>query len=600
MDRNSVLRWVAMAAAIFLFWKFGLPLITGSNDKPQTGALPTETYVNGPGFVPDSVDPPVKDGERNKPVETDAELCKIQGNRFDATLSARGAGITHLFLREAQYAGPEGFDLSTTPSQERWRSLRTLFRGNPGAAPDPNDQVKFDRFVWKLERGEKDKSCKFIYEDETVRLEKTIAAGERPFELSVETVVKNLSETTKRHQLTVGAFAFRKNADVKGSLGRVSPFTTELSCAVGPDVTRKNKDDFKSGWFSVAGVDRYAAVNSHYFTQVLMPQRGSGDGAVGEAPDCKLLAEEWYSAGQAHDADDASAVYHANLVYPVKELAAHTSATYRQLSYFGPKEKDVLAKAGGGAPKLTDVTNLGFFTPVARVLISILDFIHDHITFGNWGIAIIVMTFGLRTLLFPLTFKSIKTTIAMRRLKPEVDALNAKFADDAQAKNLAMMELWKKHGVNPFGGCLPQLVQMPVWFAMYTTLQTAVEMYHTKFLWFADLSAPDRFYVLPLLLGFFMIVQQRIVPQQGMDPMQQKMMMYMLPAVFTVMMLFLPAALGVYMLTNSLLGIGQQLAVERIAPRDKDEIVVKQKGDDKSSKPPGKPAQGFGKGKARV
>lgn len=230
--------------------------------------------------------------------------------------------------------------------------------------------------------------------------------------------------------------------------------------------------------------------------------------------------------------------------------------------------------------KLNELLNLGFFAPVANVLVKILDFIHDHITFGNWGLAIIVMTICLRTLLFPLTYKSIKTTIAMRRLKPEVDALNEKFKDDAQAKNLAMMELWKKHGVNPFGGCLPQLIQMPVWFAMYTTLQTAVEMYHTKFLWFSDLSAPDKYYVLPLLLGFFMIVQQRIVPQQGMDPMQAKMMMYMLPAVFTVMMLFLPAALGVYMLTNSLLGIGQQLAVERIAPRDKGpgEIVVKQKG----------------------
>jgi hypothetical protein len=125
--------------------------------------------------------------------------------------------------------------------------------------------------------------------------------------------------------------------------------------------------------------------------------------------------------------------------------------------------------------------------------------------------------------LFPL---SIKTTIAMRRLKPEVDKLNETFKDDAQAKNLAMMELWKKHGVNPFGGCLPQLVQMPVWFAMYTTLQTAVEMYHTKFLWFPDLSTPDPFFVLPLVLGVFMIVQQRIVPQQGMDPVQQKMMMY--------------------------------------------------------------------------
>jgi YidC/Oxa1 family membrane protein insertase len=570
MDRSSVLRWGVIAVAILLFWKFGLPLITGSNDKPQSLALASETYVNGPDFVPDVLDPSLKDGQPNKPVE--GELCKIAGSRFDAVLSSRGAALMHVYPKDAQYAGSANFDISTTPDHERWRSLRTVFRG-----PDANSQVKYDRFVWKLDPEMDGKTCRFTYEDADVRIVKTVSASTRPFEMNVETAVTNLASDAKRHQLSMGLYAFRQNHEVKGSLGRVSPFQTELSCAVGKEVARKNKDDFKSGWFTLPGVDRYAAVNSHYFAQALVPS--PGEGAVSDAPTCQVLAEEWVAAGQAHDADDAGAVYHAKLVYPPKELAPHTTATYRDIAFFGPKEREVLAHAAGGTPKLGDVTNLGFFTPVARVLVGLLSFIQAHITFGNWGLAIIVMTIGLRTLLFPLTYKSIKTTIAMRRLKPEVDALNKKFADDAQAKNLAMMELWKKHGVNPFGGCLPQLVQMPVWFAMYTTLQTAVEMYHTKFLWFADLSAPDKFYVLPLLLGVFMIVQQRIVPQQGMDPMQQKMMMYMLPAVFTVMMLFLPAALGVYMLTNSLLGIGQQLAVERIAPREKsNEIVVTEKG----------------------
>jgi YidC/Oxa1 family membrane protein insertase len=197
----------------------------------------------------------------------------------------------------------------------------------------------------------------------------------------------------------------------------------------------------------------------------------------------------------------------------------------------------------------------------------IITWIHAHITFGNWGLAIIALTLGLRLVLFPLTWKQIQSTIAMRRLKPEIDALNDKFKADAQAKNLAMMELWRKHKVNPLGGCLPALVQMPIWFALYATLQTAVEFYHTQFLWFTDLSAPDRFFVLPFVLGIAMIVQQRIVPQQGMDPVQAKMMTFLMPLVFTVMMLFLPAALGVYMLTNSVLGITQQLAVEKIFPR---------------------------------
>jgi YidC/Oxa1 family membrane protein insertase len=279
-----------------------------------------------------------------------------------------------------------------------------------------------------------------------------------------------------------------------------------------------------------------------------------------------VLAEQWYGADQKADDDNAGDIYHARLQYPARTLQPHESATYRQIAFFGPKERDVLAKAAGGQARLQDLINLGTFSIIAKFLVTIITWIHAHIV-GNWGLAIIVLTLGLRLCLFPLTWKQIQSTIAMRRLKPEIDALNAKFKDDAQAKNLAMMELWRKNKVNPLGGCLPALVQMPIWFALYATLQTAVEFYHSKFLWFSDLSAPDRFFVLPFVLGVAMIIQQRIVPQQGMDPVQQKMMTFLMPGIFTVMMLFLPAALGVYMLTNSVLGITQQLAVEKLFPR---------------------------------
>jgi YidC/Oxa1 family membrane protein insertase len=591
MDRNSLLRVLAIAAAVLLFWKFGLPLITGSSEKVQS--LPEEAYINAPGFIPDTLDAPAEKDKPNRPVE--GELCKIDGNRFDAVLSTRGAAIVNFHLEGGKY---EGMDLSTTPDHERWRSLRTIFRG-----PDGKDQIKYDRVVWKLEPSSDHKSCTFTYEDEDVRLEKKISAGTRPFELAVATSVTNLAKEPRKHQLSIGTFAFRKNAEMKGSLGRQSPWITELACASGGDVVRKNKDEFKSGWFAVPSADRYAAINSQYFTQALMPDPASG--AVTDLPRCELLAEDWLAPGQARDADDAAIIYHAKLVYPARELAPQATVTYDDIAFFGPKERSVLAHAGG-SDRLKDVINLGFFRPVARVLVGFLVLLHEKVTFGNWGIAIILMTICLRTLLFPLTWKSIKTTIAMRKLKPEVDALNEKFKDDAQAKNLAMMELWKKHGVNPFGGCLPQLVQMPVWFAMYTTLQTAAEMYHVRFLWFKDLSAPDPYYILPLLLGAFMIIQQRIVPQQGMDPMQQKMMTWMMPIIFTVMMLFLPAALGVYMLTNSILGIVQQLVLEQVAPRSKDatkDIVVTQKGEKQKTdgaKNEKSLGDGFGKGKARV
>jgi YidC/Oxa1 family membrane protein insertase len=558
MDRNSLSRVLLIAALGIGIWMFFF------NKKPNTQAqeLPAEAYVNAPGFAPDTID--VTPGKPTPPPPPFGDICTIQGNRFRAELSSRGAGLTHFYLTERAYAG----DVSTTPDIERWHNLRTEFRVHPGAPASPDDQVEYDRFDWSLERlGER--GCAFSFRDDRVSITKTVRAGERPFELGIETTLTNLSDAPKKHAATIEIFAWRKNSEVKGKLGRVSPLQTNLECARSDEVKRKAKDDdaFKKPpfWFDLPLTDRYAAIANYYFAQALVPLEAA-PGVGGDKPTCSILSEQWYDAKQQPDDDDAADVYHARLEYPSRTLAPGEKATYREIAFFGPKERGALAEAAGGWPKLGDLINLGTFSPVAKVLVAIITWIHARLTFNNWGLAIIVLTIGLRMALFPLTWKQIQSTIAMRRLKPEIDVLNDKFKDDAQAKNLAMMELWRKNKVNPLGGCLPALVQMPIWFALYATLQTAIEFYHTHFLWFKDLSAPDPFYVLPLILGGAMIVQQRIVPQQGMDPLQAKMMAYLMPAFFTVMMLFLPAALGVYMLTNSVLGITQQLVVEKLFP----------------------------------
>jgi YidC/Oxa1 family membrane protein insertase len=230
-------------------------------------------------------------------------------------------------------------------------------------------------------------------------------------------------------------------------------------------------------------------------------------------------------------------------------------------------------------------------------------------------VAIILLTLAVRTVLFPLQWKAIKSGGKMRLLKPELDELNQKYADDPQQKQLATLELWRKHDVNPLGGCLPMVAQMPVWFALYTALQTAAELYHAPFLWMRDLSAPDTWwvaghevpFVLPVLLGATTFLQQKIMPTSGMDPAQQKMMTYMMPAIFTAMMLFLPSGLGVYMLTNSLLGIVQQLASERyyasLTPAAVGAIEVREKEEGEGSKasdPKRAALATLGKGNTRV
>ncbi len=272
-------------------------------------------------------------------------------------------------------------------------------------------------------------------------------------------------------------------------------------------------------------------------------------------PVCQLLIEE-HKVG---DAENDGSIYRTRLAYPGVDLPPAQSASYSVLSYIGPKERSVLAAAGGGNHRFSELIDLGFFSIIAKVLVAFLLKVHSIIP--NWGVAIIILTVTARTLLFPLTVPGIKGMIKMRELKPEIDALNEKFKDDAQAKGLAQMELWRKHNVNPVKGCLPQMASMPVWFALYTTLQTAVELYHIPFLWLPDLTSADPLYILPFIIGTTSFMQQRLMPQQG-DPAQQKMMQYLMPAMFTVFMLFLPAGLGVYMFTNGVLGILQQQAVE--------------------------------------
>jgi YidC/Oxa1 family membrane protein insertase len=609
MDRNTISRWLLIAVVLGVgYWLF---FRKGASEQAQL--VPQETYVDAPGFAPDKID--VQPGKPIPEAPPPGEICTVRGNRFEADLSSRGAGLTHFRLTDARYSKTDAADMSTTPDVERWRNLRTLFR-DPTQPHSADDQVKYDRFDWKLEAHD-DKSCTFGYQDDTVHIVKTYTAGERPFELNVETSLTNLADAPKKHTASIAMYAYRTNKEVKSHLGRVSPFQTNLECARDDDVKRLAKDasDFKAGWWSEPLVDRYTAIANYYFAQALVPlDVAAAEG--GNKPTCEVLAEQWYGGNQKPDDDEAGDVYKARLTYPPRVLAPKETATYRQIAFFGPKERDVLATAAGGHPHLQDLINLGTFSIVAKVLVQIITWIHGHITLGNWGLAIIVLTLGLRIALFPLTWKQIKSAIAMRRLKPEVDALNAKFKDDPQAKNLAMMELWRKNKVNPLGGCLPALVQMPVWFALYATLQTAVEFYHTPFLWFPDLSAPDQLLFhtvgpLPLILGAAMIVQQRITPQQGMDPMQQKMMNWLMPGIFTAMMLFLPAALGVYMLTNSLLGITQQVVTQRLFPNvgapagakdaGKDIVVTKDKKPEKKDKDDrAATAAALRKGKARV
>jgi YidC/Oxa1 family membrane protein insertase len=227
--------------------------------------------------------------------------------------------------------------------------------------------------------------------------------------------------------------------------------------------------------------------------------------------------------------------------------------------YLGPKIQDELEKIATGLDLTVDY---GFLWWIGQPLFWILSWIQTIV--GNWGLAIIGVTLVIKLILYPLSAAQYRSFAKMRHIQPKVEALKNRYGEDRQKMSQAMMELYRKEKVNPLGGCLPLLVQMPVFIALYWVLLESVELRHAEFyLWIKDLSAMDPLYILPLLMGASMWLMQKMQPMSAtMDPMQQKIMQFM-PVIMTVFFLFFPAGLVLYWLVNNLLSIAQQLYVTK-------------------------------------
>jgi len=220
--------------------------------------------------------------------------------------------------------------------------------------------------------------------------------------------------------------------------------------------------------------------------------------------------------------------------------------------YVGPKEIHTLADLNLDMDRAIDY---GWFHFLARPLVEVLLYFHGLV--GNLGVAIILITVIIKAILFPLADKSYRSMNAMKKLQPEIESLKKKYGDDKQRMNQEMMGLYQKNKVNPLGGCLPIVVQIPVFFALYKVLYLSIEMRHAPFYgWIEDLSAMAPYCVLPVLMGASMFIQQKMSPAPA-DPMQAKIMM-MLPVVFTVLFFSFPAGLVIYWVVNNVLSIAQQ------------------------------------------
>jgi len=267
-----------------------------------------------------------------------------------------------------------------------------------------------------------------------------------------------------------------------------------------------------------------------------------------------------------------------------KEIKENTASFYLavrrpQRAFIGPKDFDALKAYGHDAKK---IINFGFFGAIAEILLVSIKYIHKWVP--NWGIAIIIMTFIIKIIFFPLTYSSMKSMAKMQELQPKIKALRAKYKkakqdiEQRRQMNEEMMRLYKEHGVNPAGGCLPLLIQLPVFWGVFRMLVVAVEFRHSPFgLWIKDLSVKDPYYITPILMGITQFIQQKMTPTSA-DPAQARMMMIM-PVVMTVFFMNFQSGLILYWLTQNALQIGQQVLMNRMANKKKSETHGKRRKD---------------------
>ena len=281
---------------------------------------------------------------------------------------------------------------------------------------------------------------------------------------------------------------------------------------------------------------RFAGIDRHYFLAVFQPKAKTGnlrlDHAKGDTSGCALSLVNYDRQGTVKPGETV------NLDYTF---------------YAGPKELSLLQAQG---TDLTSAMHLGTFSFIARPLLLVIEGF-EKVT-RNYGLAIILLTVCLKLLFYPLVRASTISMHKMKKLNPQMAAIKEKFKDDRARQQQELMKFMAANKINPLKGCLPVLPQIPVFFAFYQVLQTSISLRHASFgLWIQDLSAMDPYFVTPLLMGVAMFVQQKLTPTSGMDKTQEKILMLM-PIMFTVMMLTLPAGLTLYMLTNTVIGIAQQ------------------------------------------
>ncbi|GHX93231.1 membrane protein insertase YidC [Vibrio cholerae] len=418
----------------------------------------------------------------------------------------------HQFIAQSGLVGPQGIDVT---SNNR-----------------PAYQVSADSFT--LAEGQDELRIPMTYQANGIDYTKTFILKRGSYAVDVVFDVANNSGS----EATLGMYAHLRQ-NLLDSGGNLAMPTYRGGAYSTSDVRYKKYsfDDMKDRNLSAPNdvTVNWVAMIQHYFASAWIPR---------DEPQAQLYSRVINNLGDM------------GIRTPNKTIANGDKAEFEATLWLGPKLQDQMAAT---APNLDLVVDYGWLWFIAKPLHWLLSVIQSFV--GNWGVAIICLTFIVRGAMYPLTKAQYTSMAKMRMLQPKLQAMRERIGDDRQRMSQEMMELYKKEKVNPLGGCLPILLQMPIFIALYWALMESVELRHSPFFgWIHDLSAQDPYYILPLLMGASMFVIQKMSPTTITDPMQQKIMTFM-PVMFTFFFLWFPSGLVLYWLVSNIVTLIQQTLI---------------------------------------
>jgi YidC/Oxa1 family membrane protein insertase len=575
MDFQRTVLWVIFAMSVLFLWDGwqrhqgrpsllggppvattskdapGAPAPTAADDQPKAQADASVPQPNAtaaaPAAAPIAATPPLPAAagqDQRVRIETDrlradidlagAVLARAELLQQRVAPDWTAAGLLSLVTGKKQDLDANVVLLDVSPNR-----VYVAHSGLIGGPEMPTHRTPFVRLdgPTRLEPGQDQLEVKFAAESGGVRLIKTYTFRRGQYAVDVKHEVQNLGAAPV--QPSVYLQLMRDGNKPEGESGMYYTFTGP---AVYSEAGKFQKLDFadieKKKQSHVTSADNgWISMIQHYFVTAWVPPAGS--------------PREYYS--RAVDKN----LYTVGAITPLAAIAPGGSGSTQATLYVGPQDQRALEAI---APGLELVVDYGWLTVISKPLFWLLQFLHGLV--GNWGWAIVLLTVLIKAAFYPLSAASYKSMAKMKEVTPRLMKLREQYGDDKQKLNVAMMELYKTEKINPLGGCLPILVQIPVFIALYWVLLASVEMRNQPWmLWVADLATPDPWFILPLLMMATMWIQFKLNPTPP-DPIQAKVMAAM-PFIFGIMFFMFPAGLVLYWLVNNILSIAQQWYVTK-------------------------------------